>query len=151
MCRTSPTRFRSKKGAQDAHEAIRPTSLEYTPEQVRRYLRRDMFQLYSLIWDRFVASQMVPAVYDQTAFEIPVNEAVFRATGQQIKFDGFMKVYTEGRDERASQNNDEDDEETQDLDGVLPDLHKGDALEAASRWSRASISPSRRRVSPRRR
>jgi DNA topoisomerase-1 len=87
-----PNTFRSKKGAQDAHEAIRPTSLEYTPERVRRYLRRDMFQLYSLIWDRFVASQMVPAVYDQTAFEIPVKEALFRATGQQIKFDGFMKV-----------------------------------------------------------
>ena len=98
-----PNTFRSKKGAQDAHEAIRPTSSEYTPDQVRRYLRRDMFQLYSLIWDRFVASQMVPAVYDQTAFEIPVNEAVFRATGQQIKFDGFMKVYIEGRDERAQQ------------------------------------------------
>ena len=98
-----PNTYRSKKGAQDAHEAIRPTSLEYSPERVRRYLRRDVFQLYSLIWDRFVASQMVPAVFDQTAFEIPVREAVFRATGQQIKFDGFMKVYIEGRDERAPQ------------------------------------------------
>ncbi|MGZ8465634.1 MAG: type I DNA topoisomerase [Candidatus Binatia bacterium] len=123
-----PNTFRSKKGAQDAHEAIRPTSTEYTPDKVRRFLRRDMFQLYSLIWDRFVASQMVPAVYDQTAFEIPVNEAVFRANGQQIKFDGFMKVYIEGRDERASQNNDDDEDEAQDLDGVLPDLQKGDAL-----------------------
>ena len=66
-----PNTFRSKKSAQDAHEAIRPTSLDYTPERVRRYLRRDMFELYSLIWNRFVASQMVPAVYDQTAFEIP--------------------------------------------------------------------------------
>jgi DNA topoisomerase-1 len=99
---------------------------------VRRFLRRDMFQLYSLIWDRFVASQMVPAVYDQTAFEIPVKEAVFRATGQQIKFDGFMKVYIEGRDERANQNNDDDDDEAQDVDGVLPDLHKGDALKLQS-------------------
>ncbi len=106
-----PNTFRSKKGTQDAHEAIRPTSLEYTPERVRRYLRRDMFQLYSLIWDRFVASQMVPAVYDQTAFEIPVKEALFRATGQQIKFDGFMKVYIEGRDERAPQPNGEDDDD----------------------------------------
>ena len=128
-----PNTFRSKKGAQDAHEAIRPTSLEYTPERVRRYLRRDMFQLYSLIWDRFVASQMVPAVYDQTAFEIPVKEALFRATGQQIKFDGFMKVYIEGRDERAAQPNGEDeDDEAQDLDGVLPDLQKGDALKLLS-------------------
>jgi DNA topoisomerase I len=124
-----PNSFRSKKGAQDAHEAIRPTSLEYTPQRVRRYLRRDMFQLYSLIWDRFVASQMVPAVYDQTVFEIPVKEAVFRATGQQIKFDGFMKVYIEGRDERAAQANGEDESESpEDLTGVLPNLQKGGAL-----------------------
>jgi DNA topoisomerase-1 len=128
-----PNTFRSKKGTQDAHEAIRPTSLEYTPERVRRYLRRDMFQLYSLIWDRFVASQMVPAVYDQTAFEIPVKEALFRATGQQIKFEGFMKVYIEGRDERATQpNGEDDDDEVQDLDGVLPDLQKGDPLNLLS-------------------
>ena len=129
-----PNSFRSKKGTQDAHEAIRPTSLEYTPERVRRFLRRDMFQLYSLIWDRFVASQMVPAVYDQTIFEIPVKEALFRATGQQIKFDGFMKVYIEGRDERAAQANGEDvdGETTEDMEGVLPDLRKGDALKLLS-------------------
>jgi len=130
-----PNTFRSKKNAQDAHEAIRPTSLDYSPERVRRYLRRDLFQLYSLIWDRFVASQMVPAVYDQTSFEIPVQEAVFRATGQQIKFDGFMKVYIEGRDERAQQADgaDESDaDEPQDLEGVLPDLQKGDALKLLS-------------------
>jgi DNA topoisomerase-1 len=126
---TKPNSFRSKKGAQDAHEAIRPTALEYTPERVRRYMRRDMFQLYSLIWDRFVASQMVPAVYDQTVFEIPIREAVFRATGQQIKFDGFMRVYIEGRDERAAQANGEDESESaDDLAGLLPDLQKGDAL-----------------------
>ena len=125
-----PNTFRSKKGVQDAHEAIRPTSLEYTPERMRRYLRRDLFQLYSLIWDRFVASQMVPAVYDQTLFDIPVREALFRATGQQIKFDGFMKVYIEGRDERATPANGEDDGEdaADDTSGVLPDLQKGDTL-----------------------
>ncbi len=131
-----PNTYRSKKGAQDAHEAIRPTSLDYTPERVRRYLRRDAFQLYSLIWDRFVASQMVPAVFDQTAFEIPVKEALFRATGQQIKFDGFMKVYIEGRDERAAKENGGDDEgaeaESQETDGMLPDLQKGDALKLLS-------------------
>src|ERR1044071_6405355 len=112
-----PNSYRSKKGAQDAHEAIRPTSMEYTPERVRRFLRRDAFQLYSLIWERFVASQIVPAVFDQTAFEIPVREAIFRATGQQIKFDGFMKVYIEGKDERAEQLNGnaaDADEETDD-------------------------------------
>src|SRR5215471_2830320 len=131
-----PNTYRSKKGAQDAHEAIRPTSMEYTPERVRRFLRRDAFQLYSLIWDRFVASQMVPALFDQTAFEIPVREAIFRATGQQIKFDGFMKVYIEGRDERATQANgaDEDDgeEESRENEGMLPDLQKGDALKLLS-------------------
>jgi DNA topoisomerase I len=130
---SKPNSFRSKKGTQDAHEAIRPTSLEYTPGRVRRYLRRDMFQLYSLIWDRFVASQMVPAVYDQTVFEIPVREAVFRATGQQIKFDGFMKVYIEGRDVPAAQANGEDvDDAVADTDGMLPDLSKGDALNLLS-------------------
>ncbi|MGE5820048.1 MAG: type I DNA topoisomerase [Deltaproteobacteria bacterium] len=129
-----PNAYRSKKGAQDAHEAIRPTSLDYSPERVRRYLRRDAFQLYSLIWDRFVASQMVPAVFDQTAFEIPVREAVFRATGQQIKFDGFMKVYIEGRDERAAKENgdEESEEEAQETDGMLPDLQRGDALKLLS-------------------
>jgi DNA topoisomerase-1 len=131
----TPTTYRSKRGAQDAHEAIRPTSLEYSPQRVRRYLRRDAFQLYSLIWDRFVASQMLPALFDQTSFEIPVREAVFRATGQQLKFDGFMKVYIEGRDERAAQANgediDEDDEDSKN-EGLLPDLQKGDALELLS-------------------
>jgi DNA topoisomerase I len=129
-----PNTYRSKKGAQDAHEAIRPTSLDYTPERVRHYLRRDALQLYTLIWDRFVASQMVPAVFDQTVFEIPVKEAVFRANGQQIKFDGFMKVYIEGRDERAAKENgdDESEEDSQETDGMLPNLQKGDALKLLS-------------------
>jgi DNA topoisomerase-1 len=129
-----PNTYRSKKGAQDAHEAIRPTSMEYTPERVRRFLRRDAFQLYSLIWDRFVASQMVPALFDQTAFDIPVREALFRATGQQLKFDGFMKVYIEGRDERAADaaGPEEDEDEIRGDDGMLPDLHKGDPLKLLS-------------------
>src|SRR5262245_13209545 len=130
-----PNTFRSKKDAQDAHEAIRPTSMEYTPARVRRYLRRDLYQLYSLIWDRFVASQMMAAVYDQTVFEIPVREAVFRATGQQIKFDGFMKLYTEGRDARARVNGeaeDDEDDAQDNVDGVLPNLQKGDALNLLS-------------------
>ncbi|HEX2386158.1 MAG TPA: type I DNA topoisomerase [Candidatus Binatia bacterium] len=112
-----PNVYRSKKSAQDAHEAIRPTSMEYPPERVRRYLRREDFALYSLIWSRFVASQMGPAVYDQTGFDIQAGDALFRATGQQLKFDGFIRVYTEGRD-------DEDDEQ----DATLPDLSRGDAL-----------------------
>src|SRR6266576_4703987 len=131
-----PNPYRSKKGTQDAHEAIRPTAMEYAPERVRRFLRRDALQLYSLIWDRFVASQMVPALFDQTVFEIPVREAVFRATGQQIKFDGFMKVYIEGRDDRAAQANGRDEEEAEDEnsdnEGMLPDLQKGDSLKLLS-------------------
>ncbi|OGQ81416.1 MAG: DNA topoisomerase I [Deltaproteobacteria bacterium RIFCSPLOWO2_12_FULL_60_19] len=112
-----PVVYRSKKGAQDAHEAIRPTSMEYPPERVRHFLRRDHFALYSLIWDRFVASQMAPAVYDQTGFDIQAGEALFRATGQQLKFDGFIRIYTEGQDD-----GDEDQEAT------LPDLQEGDSL-----------------------
>jgi len=128
-----PVTYRSKKGAQDAHEAIRPTSLEYTPDRVRRYLRRDAFALYSLIWSRFIASQMVPALYDQTAFDIPVGEALFRATGQQLKFDGFMKIYLEGRDEKVEkENGGEGDEEEQDKEGLLPDLQSGDDLKLLS-------------------
>ena len=116
-----PVVYRSKKGTQDAHEAIRPTSMEYAPERVRRYLRRDDFALYSLIWNRFVASQMAPALFDQTVFDIQVGDALFRATGQQLKFDGFIRVYTEGRD-------DEDDEQ----EATLPDLRQGDSLRLLS-------------------
>src|SRR5581483_8052055 len=94
-----PNVYRSKKSVQDAHEAIRPTSMDYPPERVRRFLRREDFALYSLIWARFVASRMGPAVYDQTGFDIQVGDALFRATGQQLKFDGFIRVYTEGRDD----------------------------------------------------
>ncbi|HXG51222.1 MAG TPA: type I DNA topoisomerase [candidate division Zixibacteria bacterium] len=122
-----PNTYRSKKGAQDAHEAIRPTSMDYAPERVRRFLKRDAFQLYQLIWDRFVASQMVPALYDQTAFEIPVREAVFRATGQQVKFDGFMRVYIEGAEPDGAA-----DGEDQEADGILPDLQKGESLKLLS-------------------
>jgi len=127
-----PVVYRSKKGAQDAHEAIRPTSMEYTPERVRKYLRRDAFVLYSLIWARFVASQMVPALFDQTTFDIPVGESLFRATGQQLKFDGFIKVYTEGRDEKVDKDEADEEEQDQDQEGTLPDLRAGDRLQLRS-------------------
>ena len=79
-----PNTYRSKKGAQDAHEAIRPTSMEYTPERVRRYLRRDVFQLYSLIWDRFVASQMVPACVRSDGIRDPGQRSrCFAPTGNR--------------------------------------------------------------------
>src|SRR6201989_651225 len=98
--------YRSKKDAQDAHEAIRPRDVTRTPESVARYLGKDELKLYRLIWQRFVASQMNPAVYDQTTIDIEAGRFMFRATGSVLKFDGFLKVYEEGRDEKA-----EDDEE----------------------------------------
>ena len=97
--------YRSSKSAQDAHEAIRPTAVERDPESMARYLGKDELALYTLIFNRFVSSQMNPAVYDRTTVDIDAGDAVFRATGQVVKFDGFMRVYTEGQDETA-----EDDE-----------------------------------------
>src|SRR5262249_17371524 len=107
----SPNVYRSKKDAQDAHEAIRPTSMAYTPEIVERFLAEDEMKLYRLIWNRFVACQMTPAVFDQTTIDVAAMgkngvEYTFRATGSVEKFDGFLKVYKEGKDEV-----DEDEEE----------------------------------------
>src|SRR5918998_4670215 len=95
--------YRSKKDAQDAHEAIRPTDVTKTPDSVARYLDRDELKLYRLIWQRFVASQMNPAVFDQTTIDIEAGRFLFRATGSVLKFDGFLKVYEEGRDEKAEE------------------------------------------------
>ena len=99
--------YRSKKDAQDAHEAIRPTSVMRSPDSVERYLSKDEHALYKLIWQRFVASQMMPAIFDQTTIDIKAGERyLFRATGSVIKFNGFLAVYEEGKDEK-----DEDDDE----------------------------------------
>jgi DNA topoisomerase-1 len=122
-----PHVYRSKKEAQDAHEAIRPTSMEYTPERVEPYLDAAEFKLYTLIWNRFVASQMAPAIYDQTAVDIPIGEYLFRANGQVEKFDGFMRVYTEGVDEKT-QDKDESAEPDSADDRQLPPLAAGDLL-----------------------
>ncbi len=94
-----PRVFRSKKGAQDAHEAVRPTDPHRVPESVRRYLQDDEFKLYTLIWQRFVASQMTEAVFDQTTIDIQAGDYRLRATGSVPKFDGFLAVYEEGKDE----------------------------------------------------
>jgi DNA topoisomerase-1 len=99
--------YRSKKDAQDAHEAIRPTDVSRTPESVSRYLSKDELKLYRLVWQRFVASQMNPAIYDQTTIDIEAGRFLFRATGSVLKFDGFLKVYEEGRDEKAEDDGDE--------------------------------------------
>src|SRR3989475_1357042 len=116
----APNVYRSKKDAQDAHEAIRPTAMEYDPERVAPHLDREELALYTLIWNRFVASQMSSAVYDATAVDVQAGSCRFRATGQILKFDGFIRVYTEGRDDDQVA-----DEETE---GLLPPLAEGDRL-----------------------
>lgn len=93
-----PPQYRSRRSAQDAHEAIRPTSVARTPESVKQYLSNEQFQLYRLIWQRFVASQMTPAVLDVVTVDIQAKQYTFRATGSNVKFDGFMRVYVEGKD-----------------------------------------------------
>src|SRR5712692_605787 len=88
-----PNFYKSKKEAQEAHEAIRPTEVTKTPEDVRKYLEDDVFKLYQLIWQRFVASQMLPAIFDQTTIDISAGDYTFRATGSVQKFDGYLRVY----------------------------------------------------------
>ena len=113
--------YRSKKDAQDAHEAIRPTAALRTPDSVARFLSKDELALYKLIWQRFVASQMMPALLDQTTIDISAGPRyLFRATGSVIKFNGFLAVYEEGKDER-----DADDEEQA---HKLPLVEEGERL-----------------------
>jgi DNA topoisomerase-1 len=115
--------FKSKKDAQDAHEAIRPTNPELHPDTIRRYLSDEQYKMYKLIWQRFVASQMVPAVYDQTTVNIEARSDRsydFRASGSVLKFDGFLKVYHE-----AADSVDEDEEA---LKTALPPLNDRDPL-----------------------
>jgi DNA topoisomerase-1 len=96
-----PPVYAGKKSAQAAHEAIRPTDVWRTPEQIKAILSRDQYRLYKLIWDRFLASQMSAAVYDLVAVEIAAGDYQFRAAGSLIRFDGFIKLYTEGQDEEG--------------------------------------------------
>jgi len=117
-----PNTFNVKKSAQDAHEAIRPTFVEKNPEEVRKYLGKDEYRLYELIWKRFVSSQMNPAIYDQTSVDMKVGEANFRATGSIIKFDGFTRLYTESREEEDK------DQDKKDESKFLPVLEEGEIL-----------------------
>src|SRR5919199_2956935 len=98
-----PIFYRSKKDAQDAHEAIRPTDVSRTPDSVARFLNKDELKLYRLNWQRSVASQMTASVFDQTTIDIAAGRFTFRATGSVLKFDGFLKVYEEGRDEKSDE------------------------------------------------
>ena len=113
--------YKTKAGAQDAHEAIRPTHVELDPERVKSSLTLDQYRLYKLIWSRFLASQMANAVYDTVAIDSVCAGHVFRATNQSIRFPGFIAVYEEGRD---------DDGEP--VGSALPDLEVGDQAEAAA-------------------
>ncbi|MGH7837439.1 MAG: DNA topoisomerase, partial [Candidatus Binataceae bacterium] len=115
-----PNFYRSGKSAQEAHEAIRPTAVERDPEAMARYLDKDALALYTLIFNRFVSSQMPPAVYDRTSVDIEADGAVFRATGQVMKFDGFMRVYLEGEDEAPAA--------TDDDTANLPAMTEGEVL-----------------------
>jgi DNA topoisomerase-1 len=134
----SPNTYRTRqKAAQEAHEAIRPTSLEWTPDRVAPFLEaigeRDMLRLYELVWNRFVACQMVPAVYDQTTADIAAGRATFRATGSVLKFPGYLAVYgarppeEEAGAEPEKGENGEAREKPEDR--VLPPLEAGMALE----------------------
>jgi DNA topoisomerase-1 len=119
-----PNVFKSKKNAQEAHEAIRPSSVAHTPESVKQYLKEDEFKVYKLIWQRFVASQIMPAVFDQTTVDIDAKQGNdsywFRVTGSVLKFDGFLKVYEESKEGK--------DEEDEELKHKLPPLEPGQKL-----------------------
>lgn len=120
---TPPNVFKNKKGAQDAHEAIRPTAVSRDPEQLKTLLERDLYQLYAMIWKRFVASQMTPAVMEQTRVDITAGEGVFRATGAVVLFPGFTTVYVEMAEPTAEKLEEEQEEERR-----LPSLQEGDRL-----------------------
>ncbi len=122
-----PNYYRSKKDAQEAHEAIRPTDVSRAPEDVRRYLDDNLFKLYQLIWQRFVASQMLPAILDQTTIDITAGDYTFRATGSVQKFDGYLRVYQSPI--TAAQR---DDDEVEENEGkVLPHVTEGQTLRLA--------------------
>lgn len=104
--------------AQDAHEAIRPTSIMRTPDEMKSFLSRDQFRLYKLVWERFVASQMTSAIMDTMTVDIKVGETMFRANGSKIRFPGFMKVYVEGNDDGTVED-----------DKFLPPLTVGDSMQ----------------------
>src|SRR5215831_10601364 len=121
----APNTYKSKKDAQDAHEAIRPTSMAFSPDVVEKYLEEDVMKLYRLIWNRFVASQMNPALFDQTTIDVNAKgkngvDHTFRATGSVLKFEGFLKVYKEGKDQA--------DEEDEEEGHRLPLVSEGETL-----------------------
>ncbi len=117
FCPAQPRRFKTKAGAQDAHEAIRPTDVNLTPEAVRKDLSQEQYRLYRLIWGRFTACQMANAVYDNVAVDVSAADHVFKANYSELKFPGYTAVYEEARDE-----------ESDELKNPLPSLSQGERL-----------------------
>jgi DNA topoisomerase-1 len=126
----APRSYASKKSAQDAHEAVRPTDMALTPEQVAQYLDPAQLELYTLIWRRTVACQMIDATLERTRVEIPVGRFLFVANGSIIKFDGYLRVYQEARDEAGKTESDSENAEPVQLedDETLPPLEAGQDL-----------------------
>jgi len=116
---SKPREYKSRKSAQEAHEAIRPTYIDYTPDQVKKYLSKDQSKLYQLIWNRFMASQMAEAIFQVTTVEIEAEKYLFRATSSEVLFDGFLKIYQDIKEE-----NGEEEEEFK-----LPALKEKDLLQ----------------------
>ncbi|WP_240375302.1 type I DNA topoisomerase [Bacillus piscicola] len=116
--RSEKRKTKKNSNAQDAHEAIRPTTVVKNPKSIKSYLSRDQYRLYKLIWERLVASEMAPAVMDTMSVDLENGGVLFRATGSKIKFPGFMKVYVEGKDD-----------EKKEEDRFLPDLQEGEQVE----------------------
>ena len=116
----APPAYRSRGSAQEAHEAIRPSEVRHEPKSVGRFLTKDQLALYRLIWERFLASQMMPAVYDTVSAEIEAGRCLFRAQGATLKFKGFTAVYEESREDEAPSE--------EDAEGAVPQLQEGEVL-----------------------
>jgi len=117
---TSTKKAKAKAKTQDAHEAVRPTSAMRTPDAMKAFLSRDQYRLYKLIWERLVASQMAPAVLDTVTADFLNEDIRFRASGSQVKFPGFMKVYIEGNDDQQEEK-----------ENILPPLEEGERIKYA--------------------
>lgn len=128
----APNVFKTKKSAQDAHEAVRPTSASLDPESVRQYLDKDQFALYQLIWNRFVASQMIPAVYDTVTADIEAGPHVLRANGSILKEPGFLTVYQETKEDDVAPAPQGEEAAPDDEERRLPPLEVGDLLDMKS-------------------
>ena len=144
-----PNIYRAKKGAQDAHEAIRPTSMEYDPDRVKPHLTKEQFYIYRIIWNRFVASQMLPAIFDDTTVDINAGIYTFRIKGSVLKFKGWLSAYSKDVEDNSDSPGDqegtrEDDEHTK---GLLPALNKGDTLSLKATRSEQKFTQPRSRFS----